>query len=162
MEEVLHPDLCVIGAGSSGLSVAAAATQLGVPVVLIEGGRMGATASIMSAFPPRRCSPRPSAPEAVRAAAPFGVDVIEAQIDPPASTIVNGGIAAIAPNIRSSGSPGSALDHQAKRLDKEHRRGWPRAGSGSHSSWRRDRGHHSTIPGLDEVRATNETIFDRE
>ena len=41
MEEVLKPDLCVIGAGSGGLSVAAAAAQLGVPVVLIEKGRMG-------------------------------------------------------------------------------------------------------------------------
>jgi len=41
MEEVLTPDLCVIGAGSGGLSVAAAAAQFGVPVVLIEKGRMG-------------------------------------------------------------------------------------------------------------------------
>jgi len=41
MEEVLQPDLCVIGAGSGGLSVAAAAAQFGVPVVLIEKGRMG-------------------------------------------------------------------------------------------------------------------------
>ena len=41
MEEVLKPDLCVIGAGSGGLSVAAAAAQVGVPVVLIEKGRMG-------------------------------------------------------------------------------------------------------------------------
>jgi pyruvate/2-oxoglutarate dehydrogenase complex dihydrolipoamide dehydrogenase (E3) component len=41
MEEVLKPDLCVIGAGSGGLSVAAAAAQFGVPVVLIEKGRMG-------------------------------------------------------------------------------------------------------------------------
>ena len=30
MEEVLKPDLCVIGAGSGGLSVAAAAAQFGV------------------------------------------------------------------------------------------------------------------------------------
>src|SRR6201987_489675 len=41
MEEVLQPDLCVIGAGSGGLSVAAAAAQFGVPVVLIEKGLMG-------------------------------------------------------------------------------------------------------------------------
>jgi pyruvate/2-oxoglutarate dehydrogenase complex dihydrolipoamide dehydrogenase (E3) component len=41
LEEELKPDLCVIGAGSGGLSVAAAAAQLGVPVVLIEKGRMG-------------------------------------------------------------------------------------------------------------------------
>ena len=41
MAEQLTPDLCIIGAGSGGLSVAAAAAALGVPVVLIEKGRMG-------------------------------------------------------------------------------------------------------------------------
>ena len=40
-ESTIKPDLCVIGAGSGGLSVAAAAAQFGVPVVLIEKGRMG-------------------------------------------------------------------------------------------------------------------------
>jgi len=34
-------DICVIGAGSGGLSVAAGAVQMGARVVLIEGGRMG-------------------------------------------------------------------------------------------------------------------------
>ncbi len=34
-------DLCIIGAGSGGLSVAAGAAQLGASVVLIEGHRMG-------------------------------------------------------------------------------------------------------------------------
>ena len=41
MPEILTPDICVIGAGSGGLSVAAAAAVLGVPVVLIEKARMG-------------------------------------------------------------------------------------------------------------------------
>src|SRR4051795_5988251 len=41
MAEELKPDLCVIGAGAAGLSVAVAAATLGVPVVLIEKGRMG-------------------------------------------------------------------------------------------------------------------------
>jgi pyruvate/2-oxoglutarate dehydrogenase complex dihydrolipoamide dehydrogenase (E3) component len=41
MPEVLEPDICVIGAGSGGLSVAAAAAAFGVPVVLIERGKMG-------------------------------------------------------------------------------------------------------------------------
>jgi pyruvate/2-oxoglutarate dehydrogenase complex dihydrolipoamide dehydrogenase (E3) component len=36
-----HTDLCVIGAGSGGLSVAAAAAMMQVPVVLIEKDRMG-------------------------------------------------------------------------------------------------------------------------
>src|SRR3954471_4479851 len=39
--DVLTPDICVIGAGSGGLSVAAAAAAFGVPCVLIERGKMG-------------------------------------------------------------------------------------------------------------------------
>ena len=41
MAELLKPDFCVIGAGSGGLSVAAAAAAFGLSVVLIEKGRMG-------------------------------------------------------------------------------------------------------------------------
>jgi pyruvate/2-oxoglutarate dehydrogenase complex dihydrolipoamide dehydrogenase (E3) component len=41
MAEILTPDICVIGAGSGGLSVAAAAAAFGVPVVLIEKAKMG-------------------------------------------------------------------------------------------------------------------------
>jgi len=41
MAEVLTPDICVIGGGSGGLSVAAAVAACGVPCVLIERGKMG-------------------------------------------------------------------------------------------------------------------------
>lgn len=41
MTILLTPDICVIGAGSGGLSVAAAAAAFGVDVVLIEKGLMG-------------------------------------------------------------------------------------------------------------------------
>jgi pyruvate/2-oxoglutarate dehydrogenase complex dihydrolipoamide dehydrogenase (E3) component len=41
MANLLTPDICVIGAGSGGLSVAAAAAAFGVEVVLIEKGLMG-------------------------------------------------------------------------------------------------------------------------
>jgi pyruvate/2-oxoglutarate dehydrogenase complex dihydrolipoamide dehydrogenase (E3) component len=41
MSRHLAPDLCVIGAGSSGLAVAAGAAQLGAEVVLVERGAMG-------------------------------------------------------------------------------------------------------------------------
>lgn len=41
MSERVTCDLCVIGAGSGGLSVAAAAAQLGAKVVLIEKARLG-------------------------------------------------------------------------------------------------------------------------
>lgn len=39
--ETIETDICVIGAGSGGLSVAAGAVQLGVRVVLVEAGEMG-------------------------------------------------------------------------------------------------------------------------
>ena len=41
MTKLLTPDICVIGAGSGGLSVAAAAAAFGVTVVLVEKGKMG-------------------------------------------------------------------------------------------------------------------------
>ena len=41
MTEPLTPDLCVIGAGSGGLAVAAGAVQMGASVVLVERDRMG-------------------------------------------------------------------------------------------------------------------------
>jgi pyruvate/2-oxoglutarate dehydrogenase complex dihydrolipoamide dehydrogenase (E3) component len=41
MSRSLAPDLCVIGGGSGGLSVAAGAAQMGAEVVLIERGLMG-------------------------------------------------------------------------------------------------------------------------
>ena len=41
MSQTLSCDICVIGAGSGGLSVAAGAAQLGARTVLIEGGTMG-------------------------------------------------------------------------------------------------------------------------
>ncbi len=41
MAKTLHCDLCVIGAGSGGLTLAAGASQMGASVVLVERGRMG-------------------------------------------------------------------------------------------------------------------------
>mgnify|MGYP003948322941 CR=1 FL=1 len=41
MNEILTPDLCVLGGGSAGLSIAAGAVQMGASVVLIENHKMG-------------------------------------------------------------------------------------------------------------------------
>ncbi len=41
MSKVIETDICVIGAGSGGLSLAAGASQMGAKVVLIERGKMG-------------------------------------------------------------------------------------------------------------------------
>ncbi|MEP2980194.1 MAG: FAD-dependent oxidoreductase [Lentilitoribacter sp.] len=41
MSKTITPDICIIGGGSGGLSVAAAAAAFGVEVVLLEKGKMG-------------------------------------------------------------------------------------------------------------------------
>ena len=41
MAERIDADLCVVGAGSAGLSIAAGAAQMGARTVLIERGLMG-------------------------------------------------------------------------------------------------------------------------
>ena len=41
MTETLKVDICVIGAGSGGLTVAAGASQMGASCVLIEKNKMG-------------------------------------------------------------------------------------------------------------------------
>lgn len=39
--QILKPDLCIIGGGAGGLSIAAGASQMGADVVLLEGHKMG-------------------------------------------------------------------------------------------------------------------------
>ena len=41
MAKTITPDICVIGAGSGGLTVAAGAAQMGAKVVLVESAEMG-------------------------------------------------------------------------------------------------------------------------
>ena len=166
MEEVLQPDLCVIGAGSGGLSVAAAAAQFGVPVVLIEKGRMGGDCLNYGCVPSKALLAAGKRAEAVRTAGAFGIDVIEAQVDHArVHDYVHGVIAAIAPNDsveRFTGLGVRVIQAQANFLDKT-------TVEAGHYLIRARRFVVATgsspvippIPGLDEVRYfTNETIFD--
>ena len=52
-------DLCIIGGGSGGLSVAAGAAQMGANVVLFEGGEMGGDCLITAVFHRKPCWPPP-------------------------------------------------------------------------------------------------------
>ena len=166
MEEVLQPDLCVIGAGSGGLSVAAAAAQFGVPVVLIEKGRMGGDCLNYGCVPSKSLLAAAKRADAVRTASAFGVDVIEAQLDHRGiHDHVHGVIAAIAPNDsveRFTGLGVRVIQAKASFLDKntvEAGRVLVRArrfviATGSSPAV-------PPIPGLDEIPYfTNETIFD--
>ena len=76
MEEELTPDLCVIGGGSGGLSVAAAAAQLGVSVVLVEKGLMGGDCLNYGCVPSKALLAAAKRAEAVRTASTFGIDVL--------------------------------------------------------------------------------------
>ena len=99
MAEQLTPDLCVIGAGAAGLSVAAAAAAFGVPVVLIEKGRMGGECLNTGCVPSKAMIAAGKRAEVMRTSAPFGVKVARPSVE---FEEVNGHIRhvidAIAPN----------------------------------------------------------------
>jgi pyruvate/2-oxoglutarate dehydrogenase complex dihydrolipoamide dehydrogenase (E3) component len=99
MPEILSPDLCVIGAGSGGLSVAAAAAAFGVSAVLIEQGKMGGDCLNYGCVPSKALLAAAKRAEAFRRAAPFGIAPQPPQIDfAKVHAHVHGVIAAIAPN----------------------------------------------------------------
>ncbi|HEX9464972.1 MAG TPA: FAD-dependent oxidoreductase [Alphaproteobacteria bacterium] len=99
MAERLIVDICVIGAGSAGLSVAAGASQLGQRVVLIERGKMGGDCLNYGCVPSKSLIAASRAAAAIRSAGRFGVSAREPSVDAPAvRDHVRGVIAAIAPN----------------------------------------------------------------
>jgi pyruvate/2-oxoglutarate dehydrogenase complex dihydrolipoamide dehydrogenase (E3) component len=98
MAEVLTPDICVIGAGSGGLSVAAAAAAFGVSVVLIEKGKMGGDCLNYGCVPSKALIAAAKRAESSRRAGPFGIALSRANIDfTKVHGHVHGVIGAIAP-----------------------------------------------------------------
>jgi pyruvate/2-oxoglutarate dehydrogenase complex dihydrolipoamide dehydrogenase (E3) component len=81
MAELLTPDLCVVGAGSAGLSVAAGASQLGAPTVLVEAGRMGGDCLNYGCVPSKALLAAARAVRAIGEAAAFGVAAGPARVD---------------------------------------------------------------------------------
>jgi pyruvate/2-oxoglutarate dehydrogenase complex dihydrolipoamide dehydrogenase (E3) component len=95
----LTPDLCVIGAGAGGLSVAAAAAALGAPVVLIEQGRMGGDCLNYGCVPSKALIASARHVAELRRAPAFGVTADAVQVDfAKVRAQVHGTIAALAPN----------------------------------------------------------------
>jgi pyruvate/2-oxoglutarate dehydrogenase complex dihydrolipoamide dehydrogenase (E3) component len=91
-------DLAVIGAGAAGLSVTAAAAQLGLRVALIERGRMGGDCLNAGCVPSKALLAAGHAAADARRAGRFGIRLSEPTIDWDAvTTHVHGAIAAIAP-----------------------------------------------------------------
>ncbi len=97
--KMMTPDICVIGAGSGGLSVAAAAAAFGVDVVLIEKGKMGGDCLNYGCIPSKAIIAAGKAAATFRSSEKFGVGVQEPEIDfPKVNDHVHDVIATIAPH----------------------------------------------------------------
>ncbi len=79
--EPLRADLCIIGAGSAGLSVAAGAAQLGRRVILVEKGRMGGDCLNTGCVPSKALLAAAKAAHVLRRAPEFGIQAGEPVID---------------------------------------------------------------------------------
>jgi pyruvate/2-oxoglutarate dehydrogenase complex dihydrolipoamide dehydrogenase (E3) component len=166
MSEVLTPDICVIGAGSAGLTVAAAAAAFGVSVVLIEKERMGGDCLNTGCVPSKALIAAASHAEAIREARDFGVVATEPEIDFSAIMAhVREVIAAIEPNDsaeRFTGLGVTVIAGEAHFTDRE-----TLNVGGTEIRARRfviATGSRAAVPPIPNIEAvpylTNETIFE--
>src|SRR5947209_3909796 len=79
--ERLTPDICVIGGGAAGLSVAAAAAALGVQTVLVERHRMGGECLYTGCVPSKALLAAAKRAADMRSADAFGVHAVEMRVD---------------------------------------------------------------------------------
>lgn len=99
MSSTIKADICIIGAGSGGLSVAAGAAQLGRKVVLIERHLMGGDCLNYGCVPSKALIAAAAHAHHIRRAPAFGVSAAEPVVDFPAvMKHVKEVIAAIEPN----------------------------------------------------------------
>jgi pyruvate/2-oxoglutarate dehydrogenase complex dihydrolipoamide dehydrogenase (E3) component len=163
---VLTPDICVVGGGSGGLSVAAGAAQLGAETVLVERAKMGGDCLNYGCVPSKALLAAAKAVRHVHEAARFGVTTGPLSIDAAAvHRHVHDVIATIAPTDsveRFEGLGVRVIQDQARFLNEREL-----AAGGTTIRPRRivlATGSHAAvppIPGLAEVAfLTNESIFD--
>jgi pyruvate/2-oxoglutarate dehydrogenase complex dihydrolipoamide dehydrogenase (E3) component len=81
MVETLKPDICIIGGGAGGLSVAAAAAAFGVPVVLIERAKMGGDCLNTGCVPSKALLAAAKRTAVMRSASAFGVSAPLVDVD---------------------------------------------------------------------------------
>lgn len=166
MPQTLRTDICVIGAGSGGLSVAAGAAQMGARVVLVERGRMGGDCLNYGCVPSKALLAAAHAAQTFRDAGRYGVAPAEPEADfERVRDHVRGAIAAIAPNDSVERFEGLGV-----RVIRESARfAGPDCVAAGDFEIRARRYVVATgsspfvppIPGLDKVSFfTNETIFD--
>ncbi len=162
----IKTDVCVIGAGSGGLSVAAGAVQMGATVVLLEGHKMGGDCLNFGCVPSKALIAAAKHAEAMRTGEAFGVTPVSPEVSyGAAKDHVHRVIETIAPVdsqerfeglgvhvIREYGRFISETEVQAGDTIIEARRFVIATGS---------RPFVPPIPGIDDVPyETNETIFD--
>jgi pyruvate/2-oxoglutarate dehydrogenase complex dihydrolipoamide dehydrogenase (E3) component len=165
MTQSLAPDLCIIGAGSGGLSVAAGAAQMGAKVVLIERGLMGGDCLNFGCVPSKSLLAMARLANIARWGKKLGITASPAHVDFAAvMDNVDKVIAAIAPNDsveRFEGLGVHVLRAEARFTSPDTARAGdveirPRrfvVATGSYPAV-------PAIPGLDRVPyMTNETIF---
>jgi pyruvate/2-oxoglutarate dehydrogenase complex dihydrolipoamide dehydrogenase (E3) component len=162
---LLTPDVCVVGAGSAGLVVAAGAAQLGLDVVLIERDRMGGDCLNFGCVPSKALIAAARAAQAQRSGDAFGIAPVEPSVDfPRVMDHVARVIAAIAPNdsvARFEGLGVRVLKEEARFTGrKELQAGDWRIRSKRIVLATGSRPSAPPIPGLAEAPyLTNETIF---
>ncbi len=166
--DLLDVDICVIGAGSGGLSVAAGAAQMGASTVLIEKHKMGGDCLNTGCVPSKALLAAGHAAESIRGAARFGVDAALQGID--AARVfghVHGTIAAIAPMDSVERFEGLGV----KVIEAAGRFTGPREveAAGRRIRARRfvvatgSRAFVPPVPGIEDVAyVTNETVFDQQ
>jgi pyruvate/2-oxoglutarate dehydrogenase complex dihydrolipoamide dehydrogenase (E3) component len=97
--ERIDTDVCVIGAGSGGLSLAAGAVQMGARVALVEGDRMGGDCLNYGCVPSKAFLAAGRAAQAQRGGQRFGIRPVAPEVDfAAAMDHVARAIAAIAPH----------------------------------------------------------------
>ncbi|MBL4872178.1 MAG: FAD-dependent oxidoreductase [Rhodobacteraceae bacterium] len=79
--ERIKTDICVIGAGSGGLSVAAGAVQMGASVVLLEGHKMGGDCLNYGCVPSKALIAAGKHAHAMTTGAPYGVTPVTPVVD---------------------------------------------------------------------------------
>ena len=79
--EIIDTDLCIIGAGSGGLGLAAGAVQMGARVVLIEKHKMGGDCLNTGCVPSKALLAAGKRAALMRGGAPFGIKAVEPQVD---------------------------------------------------------------------------------
>ncbi|WP_439527996.1 dihydrolipoyl dehydrogenase family protein [Pannonibacter sp.] len=81
MSRQLTPDICVIGGGSAGLSVAAGAAAFGVPVVLVEKGLMGGDCLNTGCVPSKSLLAAAALAASRRSGEALGIALVEPVVD---------------------------------------------------------------------------------